>query len=492
MLVDMNAMDEKSSLRQYDVCVVGAGPAGITIARVLAGEGKTVALLEGGGLEYAETSQSLYQGKSIGLNNWNAVKNCRLRYFGGTSNHWGGRCSFLDSIDFEQRDNYFGLPGWPSGSREDMFKYFSAACTIVDLPKDAFKVPHKYSWKGTDYRYSDVALSPPTRFASKYREELKKSGKIDVFINANLTNIVLHEGLNTVKSLEIRNYKGDVFSFSAKNYVLALGAIENARMLLNSDKQARGGVGNQHDMVGRCFMEHFNVEFGRFVIDDKAIWTQGDIELNPTESLIRNKQIGNAVLKFNYNYTLPEYGRFHEVKRSARNFICQSETVTDLTRKLVDFDCSGDGVITSLIEQTPNLKSRITLDSEKDPFGLRRIILNWKASRADDLTIRTLGREVAKEMARNKIARVQLKDFILDENIDISDYGHHCHQMGTTRMSDDPKFGVVDKNQRVHGIDNLFIAGSSVFSTGGGCNPTLTIVMMSLRLGKHIARVTPS
>lgn len=490
MLFDMNMLDRLASIRQYDVCIVGSGPAGITLARVLAGQGKSVAILEGGGLEYSENSQTLYQAKNTGANIWDAASICRLRYFGGTSNHWTGRCSFFDPIDFQQRD-YFGMPGWPAGSREEMFKHFKAACAIIDLPKNAFKVSHEYQWQGSNYRYSDVSLSPPTRFASKYLDELKNSEKIDVFINANLTDITLLEGLDAVKAFEITNYKGGIFYFSAKNYVLAMGAIENARLLLNSDKQVRGGVGNQYDMVGRCFMEHFNVNYGRFVIEDKKKWKQGSIELNPTDALMQKWQIGNAVLKFHLNYQAPEYGRLHALKKTAREFVCRSETLTELTRKMVDMDCSGDGVITSLIEQSPNLKSRIALDTEKDQFGLRRVILNWNINDADHRTIRTLGREVAKEMALTRIARVQLRDFILDDKINIDEYGHHCHQMGTTRMSENPKFGVVDKNQRVHGIKNLFIAGSSVFPTGGGCNPTLTIVMMSLKLGKHIASVTP-
>jgi len=94
MFFDMNTIATNSTSKPYDVCICGAGPAGITIARVLAKAGKRVALLEGGGLEYSEISQNLYQGKSIGLNN------CRLRFFGGTSNHWGVRCTFLDKIDF--------------------------------------------------------------------------------------------------------------------------------------------------------------------------------------------------------------------------------------------------------------------------------------------------------------------------------------------------------------------------------------------------------
>ena len=126
------------------------------------------------------------------------------------------------------------------------------------------------------------------------------------------------------------------------------------------------------------------------------------------------------------------------------------------------------------------------LDSERDSFGLRRAKLNWVMSTADRKTIRLLGIEAAKEMARMNYARLQLKDFILDEHKEISDVSNHCHQMGTTRMSADPRFGVVDPNCKVHGVSNLYIAGSSVFPTGGGINPTLTIVMLALRLGEHI------
>lgn len=486
MFFDLNAFPTNSLKKTYDVCICGAGPAGITIARVLAEAGKTVALLEGGSLEFSEISQNLYHGKSVGLINWDAVTNCRLRYFGGTSNHWGGRCSFLDPVDFDRRD-YFELPGWPIGSREAMFKHLESACAILDLPKNAFKGTSNVPLKGSNFRLSDKEFSPPTRFKTKYFNELKSSDKIDLYINANLTNIKLHENLGSVSLFEIQNYKGGKFFFSAKKFILALGAIENARLLLSSDSQMHTGVGNQHDMVGRCFMEHFNVELGRFVVEDQKMWEKGIVQFNPTETLMKSLHIGNAVLDFNPHMHQISYGRLRKLKDSARNFVCKSETLTDLSRKMMDFDCTGDGVITSLIEQTPNLESRITLDSEKDMFGMRRVVLNWRPNKADNRTIRVLGQEVAKELARYGVARVQLQDFILDEKIDIRDYGHHCHQMGTTRISDDPKFGVVDNNQRVHGLDNFYIAGSSVFSTGGGCNPTLTIVMMSLRLGNHIA-----
>lgn len=485
MLFDLNAFYSNASTRNYDVCICGAGPSGITIARILANAGKNVALFEGGGFELTEASQDLYHGKNIGLNNWDAIYNCRLRYFGGTSNHWGGRCSFFDSVDFEQRD-YFGMPGWPDGSREEMFKHLAEACAIVDIPENIFDELPKSHWKSNNFRISERAFSPPTRFRTKYIDEIKHSEKIDLYLNANLTDVRLHDNLSSVRHFEVKNYKNDTFQFTSKLFVLATGASENAKLLLNFDKQIPKGVGNQNDMVGRCFMEHFNVDFGNFIVEDHLMWEQGTVQFSPTEALIRKLKIGNAVIDFNPNLRTKDYGRLHALKQSAREYICQTETMKSFTRKITELDCEGDGAITSLIEQTPNLNSRITLGTEKDVFGHRRVVLNWLPSKADDVTIRTLGQEIAKDFARTKLARIQLRDFVLDDNIPIKDYGHHCHQMGTTRMSINPKDGVVDFNQRVHGLENFYIAGSSVFPTGGGCNPTMTVLMTSLRLAKHL------
>jgi choline dehydrogenase-like flavoprotein len=121
-------------------------------------------------------------------------------------------------------------------------------------------------------------------------------------------------------------------------------------------------------------------------------------------------------------------------------------------------------------------------------FGMRRVKLDWQVNSADYRTVRALGLEVAKEMARTGSARVQLADYILDESKEISAFGQHAHQMGTTRMSADPKFGVVDRNLKIHGFENIYVAGSSVFPTGGGTNPTLTVVMLAERLGHHLAK----
>ena len=484
MIIDLNVVDTNIANKKYDVCLCGAGPAGITVARALSRVGKKVAIFEGGGLEYSDLSQNLYKGQSVGLQYWEWVQMARLRYFGGTSNHWAGRCSYFDSVDFERR-SYLDLPGWPI-SREEIFVHFDAACAILDVSKGGFDLSQAEQWKGVNFRKSEVDFSPPTRFGTKYHEELKKSSNIDVFINANLTDINLSRSLDEVTSFEVQNYSKRKFIFSAHKYVLAMGAIENARLLLACNKQIPSGIGNQNDMVGRCFMEHFNVEIGKFVTDASPVWNDSSLQLNPSEALIRKLQIGNAVLSFDRSVEPVSYGRLKALKQTVREGVCKSEFATNISRTMVDFNCPGDGVVTSMIEQAPNVRSRVTLGNEADMFGMRRVQLDWQVNANDKRTVRTLGIEVAKEMARTGVARVQLKNFILDENRDIADFGSHAHQMGTTRMSEDPKFGVVDKNLKIHGFKNIYVAGSSVFSTGGGCNPTLSLVMLAERLGKHL------
>lgn len=484
MLFDLDLLSKDSKFEQYDVCVCGAGPAGITVARTLAANGKRVAILEGGSLIYTEESQSLYEGKSVGLNYWDALKTCRLRFFGGTSNHWGGLCSFFDEIDFEKRSQ--GLPGWPI-SRDEIHKYLNRAKEILDLPKSAFQ--DTINWKGNAFKAFTSAQSPPTRFNGKYLDELKKSEKIDLFINASLTNIHLNNDHTTVEYFALSNNKNNHFSITAKQFTLAMGAVENARMLLASNKQIKVGIGNQSDMVGRCFMEHLNITYGRFVVDNESYWRNGRILLQPSPTNIKKLKIGNGVIAFDANAKTKSYGRLRALKQYLRNLVCSSDTATELTRKLYDFPCDGDGYITSMIEQTPNLDSRITLDKVNDRLGIPKPILTWDINAFDLHTIRTIGLTAAKEMARLGIARVMLPDYIIDEKTPIKEVGSHCHQMGTTRMSSDPKYGVVDANSKVHGISNLFVAGSSVFSTGGGCNPTFTVTMLSLRLGEHLSLV---
>ena len=492
MILDLLKASERLRERRYDVCVCGTGPAGITVARTIAGSGKSVCLLEAGGMEYTDESADIYEGETTGLEYW-SLSDCRLRYFGGTSNHWAGRCSVFDPIDFEQRD-YFGLPGWPI-SYEEFIRHLPAGKGILDLGDQDVMSPKHPKIKGENFHATGKAFSPPTRFSEKYGDELKQSELIDVYLNASAVDIRLADNATEVTGIFVRDPGGQASEAKADAYVLALGAIENARLLLNSDSQVANGVGNHSDFVGRCFMEHFDVSLGRFLATDQEFWTNkntpgwtsgGNFPISPSPKLLREHNIGNSALAFNPSAKPRSYGRLAPVRRFARSSVCASETLTDAARYFWDFNCPGDGVITTLCEQAPNRDSRVTLIADRDALGLRRARLDWRFSDRDRRTIRTLAMEAAKEMARLNLARVQLKDYILDEALE-PEPGRHCHHIGTTRMSADPAFGVVDANCKVHNTDNLYIAGSGVFPTGGGTGPTLPLVMMSARLGEHLA-----
>lgn len=333
-------------------------------------------------------------------------------------------------------------------------------------------------------------MSPPTRFGEKYLDELKQSRQIDCFYNASVVDIKMYDDRAGVKHVLVRNYNNQTFALSANNFVLAFGALENARALLNANSQAKDGIGNHSDMVGRCFMESLNVPIGRFLVTDPSFWKQYDnIHLIPTEELIRKEKIGNGVIDFSANAPdglLRTYGRLHVLKQFIRDTGCRSPSLTSLARHIVDFDCPGDGIIRSLIEQEPNPDSRVSLTEEVDAFGRRRLQLNWQLSESDHRTIRFLSIELAKEMAKLNVARVQLAPFILNHDLEIEGISGHGHHMGTTRMSKDPRYGVVDHNCKVHGIQNLYVIGSSVYPNCGARNPTLTVILLSLRLGKYL------
>ncbi|MGQ0442158.1 MAG: GMC oxidoreductase [Methylophilaceae bacterium] len=486
MLFDLNQFPVDTKPIEYDVCICGSGPAGITTALSLAKSGFKVALFEAGDLQYSEKSQHLYTGESIGQEFYNGLQTFRLRYFGGTSNHWSGRVAFFDPVDFEQRPSYFGLPGWPI-SYEEAYQHFDETCNILDVKNNFTKLQSKYTFDSKHFRLSEVVWSPPTRFNSKYLNALKQSKNIDLFLNANLTNIHLFDTKDSVKNFIVTNYNKTSFAFMSNFFVVALGGIENARMLLNCDSQFAKGIGNNSDFVGRCFMEHPQVEYGRFIVDNPKLWSSNLIDITTSANFMKKNNLGSGIVTFTRNTGLETFGRLKVLKAKLINMLCISTNVTKLARKVKDFNCDGDGTVFSQLEQRPNPRSRVMIGDERDEFGLRKVVLDWQITEADFKDFQKIGMTAAQEFARLGFGRVQLKELLLNDITSIKPIGMFGHHLGTTRMSEDPRFGVVDRNSKVHGIQNLYIAGASVFPTGGNCNPTFTIVNLALRLAKHLA-----
>lgn len=376
MIYDFNEHNEKLSSKHYDICICGAGAAGITLAKTLGKKGKKVILLEGGGREYSQQSQDCYKGENIGITYY--LESFRLRYLGGTTNHWTGRCKPFDKRDFVAR-TMNGLPGWPIKFGE-MSRYLLEAKKILDLPEENTFNPTS----GTSPIVSDsmmpdesIVSKQPVRFGEKYYDFLSQSPNIDLFINANTTEIKLKDDLKTVGKVIVKTFTGKEDSIEADRYVLCLGAIENARILLASNSQMKKGIGNTSDMVGRCFMEHFNVDMGSFIADfDKWGDTlRMEYFTKPNYSLAN--KLGMANVTFYVVTRLKHFGRTKKFKKLFNRLTCRLG-ISENLQFVYKHDCIGDGEVSSLCEQFPYKKSRVTLSNERDELGVQRVVLDWR------------------------------------------------------------------------------------------------------------------
>lgn len=471
--------------RIFDVCIVGGGPAGITVARQLAQAGWAVGLFEGGGLEYSHTSQELYEGSVIGQEYYDLTAT-RLRYLGGTSGHWAGWCYELEDIDFRSID---GRPhsGWPISSA-DLYPYRDQTKAVLDID-DPGQPPHYLDERSSEFRAFSYRNSPPTRFGEKYREELDSSKSIEVYLHANLVDIELAPSLGAVHRLTFRSFaRPESFHIRARYYVLCLGGLENPRALLNANDQISTGIGNERDNVGRFFAEHPHAQVAEALLEEVP---DDVLYFKPSEAFMLEERIGNLSMHINPTGvpSLPE-GGFRETVRS---LVC----TTSFKRRLFeavrgrDLECvDGTAEISAISEQMPNPDSRVTLGGDTDRFGLRQIHLDWQLTEKDLHTLRAATLRFGALMAEQRLGRIRPSKWLMEANspndLSISEIQGGNHHMCTTRMGTDPSSSVVDASCKVHSVDNLYIGGSSVFSTAGWANPTFTIVQLAFRLADHL------
>jgi len=492
MIADTDGPDRSRLARPFDVCVIGAGPAGITLARRLAQRGAEVALMEAGGLEYSERSQALYAGRNVGLDYFD-LDACRLRYFGGTSNHWGGWCRALDARDFAPVPHH-PLSGWPIGQL-DLDPYRAETDAILDIP-GAAAWPDRPLTQAR-YRFQNVRIrwSPPTIFGIKYGDALAASDRIHVALNANLVDLRLDAGHGRVTTARFRGYAPDDpgWELRARHFCLCAGGIENPRLLLNFRSQMPEGIGNRHDVVGRYFCEHPHHIVGDLLLSHPVPWHI----YAPTQLLMHETGCLNFGVRMEpadappdvYASAIRDAGprRFFRLDLSGRppDPVALPQRLARTLRPE-----PMDGIVRLANEQALNPESRVRLGTERDALGLRRAELDWRLTELDFHTMRTAVVALGEHLAEQGLGRARMRDWLLADPPAVPDTGDYDlagrHHMATTRMAADPRYGVVDRDCRVHGLDNLYIGGSSDFATVGHANPTYTIVQLALRLGDHL------
>ena len=464
----------------YDIAIYGAGPAGIALALALSPTGLRIGLFEAGGLDPSPIgSDHPYHGRNYGLPY--SVAGTRLRYLGGTSNHWGGWCRPLDAYDFAERD-YIPLSGWPI-SRGELDPYYQGAldmCEVAtaDLGMQAFD--YDFGYEGflhrsvTEMRVKNFLFSAPTRFGVRYRQQLQDEENIECFLDASLVSL-LSAGGAIDKSLVMAS-SGSTVSVSADCHILAMGAIENARALLHSR------VANGSDFVGRCFADHLGFTIGKALLDfDNRYFMHTVREGAHLLKVLPHLSFSEDLLA---DWELPNFG----VVLDRRQRLSLDELGIGVKGSVDRLTSSYKHEFRVLIrlESAPNPESRVTLTNESDRYGVPRIALNWKVSEFDLGCMDKFGSLLAPFVGRNG-GRVKIEARKPKDGSGAMG-SYQAHHLGTTRMSADPESGVVDSNLRCHDLSNLWIAGSSVFPAFGFANPTLTIVALSLRLAEHLGR----
>ena len=553
MLID-TSKEVCEEFLHVDVCIVGSGPAGITLARQICRSGLHVCLLESGGHKPSEAAQNLNTGAVDSVHGYRdqTLRDGRRRQFGGTANLWNHelrgqperhvRYVPLDEIDFERR-TWVPESGWPF-SRQEIESFYESAQRLCGIGKFDYRAvawengaANRQVWQTGKIESVVTQFGSPAIFLERYCRELVNEERVIVILGAVLLELRMDPLSRAITSAYAGTLNGRKFHVRAQAFVLAAGGLENARILLLQEAMQPGGLGNQHDVVGRFFMDHPSITLGTLFPFSSAIFQQAgfydqhDVAgqtimgiLRIRSDVLRQEKILNlcAVLAPHFknlranapavlrqllskgpSFILRRNFRTHhydsnidtEPSRSLRQRLLKeyySEShsgwsqLTRLNRRFSEFG------VRCLVEQSPDRSNRVMLGEQTDVFGQRKTRVVWRWNELDLHSIRQ-----AQKIFRSDLAAAGIGTFVPAEEAVGSQplpFNSPHHFMGTTRMHDNPRNGVVDADCRVHDVPNLFIAGSSVFPTGGFANPTLTIVALTLRLAAHLEselRTTP-
>lgn len=546
MIFDASELPDDKPL-EADVCIVGAGAAGITMALELAGSELDVVLLESGAHTDEKDIQSLYEGSVTDDRLHNLPDRYRRRRFGGSTTIWGGRCTPLDEIDFKRRD-YIPFSGWPI-ERSALLPYYPKANRLCEAGDFVYTAAESLSsasrpmingFHSADFSTETLErFSCPTDFGARYGHKLRAAKNVRLVLHGSATKLQLNAAGNHLERVAVATLRGKQFTVRARCFVLAVGGLEVPRLLLASRDVRPAGIGNEHDVVGRYYMCHLAGTIGRLRINGPldSVWNGYDITDDGVycrrrfallakaqeqhrignfiarlhHPRIADPEHRNAVLSLLYvaQILIPyEYRkRLQEADqptvrkwlRHVRNIITYPHDATAFAwhmfndrflaaRKFPSIIVKSKTNVFSLdfhAEQVPNPMSRITLTAARDALGLPRLNVDWRYLPDD---VRTVGASIAllaRDFQHSGIGQLDYDPGTVE--LEMTRYGAYGgHHIGTTRMGLDPRTSVVDPDCQVHGVDNLYVTGSAVFPTSSQANPTLTIVALALRLAAHL------
>ena len=542
--------------QQADVCIIGAGPAGISLARQLGALPLRVALLESGGMAFDPQMQQLADGPTHGPI-LPAVKVNR-RQFGGNANVWGIklggpdkglRHALFDELDFEPRP-WVPHSGWPI-RREELMPYYRRAQQVCGGGPFAYE---PQAWireetqplplEGVGLQTGIFQFSPYDVFCENYRRELVAHERVTVYTHATAVELCCAEASDAVQCVRVARPRQGDWTLRARVFVLASGGFENPRLLLASRRRHPFGLGNAHDVVGRYYHDHLQGRSGYLWPRERSLLSRAALydlrvssgsyvmaylklspELQARERLLNINTLlfprararqDEAIQAFNTlrerrllwsrpGEVVPPLGlrqTLGQAWTAARglDYVARMALLAKRGRQSTAYGLGHGGwscldhldrrfarlELWHSIEQSPRPENRVTLSRSRDLLGSPRAALHWHWPEDD---IEQTERAMAVVARQIEVAGLGRVERVHDrQGLPCIDWpGGSHHLMGTTRMHADPRQGVVDAQCRVHGVPNLYVAGSSVFPTGGYANPTLTLVALALRLADRLS-----
>jgi choline dehydrogenase-like flavoprotein len=497
-----------------DICVIGAGIAGLVLSRRLASYGFHVYLLEAGGPELEERSQELYKSEMRGKLHGGTTEG-RFRTYGGASTRWGGQLlSYPDEV-FRERALFGGI-GWPI-SQGDVRPFYPEIFKIMGVNELGFgddlmeRFGTRKAVQSPDVRVRFSKFAPFSRrnLAKTLGKECLASDRVTVFFHANATTVDLAPDGTKILSVTVRNYQGGEFKFRAREYVICTGTIESSRLLLSSTSVHPGGVGNQTDQVGRYFHDHVTVKALSLGKKSKAIFAKYFSPYYIEETLHSPKLEATPALQERLG--LPEVMAQFFIHEGDSGFGLLRQTLVNLQRGKLEpriikefpslvggavrmayaLKVKGRRVISDNAgismnietEQTPRPDSRIQISDELNAVGIRKTIVDWKVSLEDGEAMRRYAGAADLFLRALGMTDLEWKPGPQDDPRAWVEAGEDIlHPMGGTRMGTSPENSVVDKDLCVHGVENLFIASCSTYPSGGSSNPTFTMMALACRL----------
>jgi len=474
-------MKEKSMIeKECHVCVCGGGVTGLSIALEIAqtNPNKKVMVLESGGVGPG-LAQVANVGKIIG-NDVYALEASRMRALSGTQWFWGGNSRPLDPIDFERRD-WIDNSGWPI-SYDEFIKFVKPATLALDIDDVEWdKVHSKLVYpeidENSEFEHTHFKLSPQIvhssskstgTFYQSNEDLIKRQSNLEIVVDCTLYDFEFDTVDNSVKKSYFMSTAGKTVAVKADVTVMAMGCLENSRVLKFISEKSGGITLPGEKNIGKYFMEHPHGALAKLIIsDDQTTFNKNAFGI----------RIGTAVHQTRFRLK-----DAYQKQNQLLNFGISTIRSSDKHLKgLEELPVENLNHSTFMSEQEPLYSNGITFENEKDMFGIPQINLRWELSDKIYENINYISDRFSEFLLMNDLGRPQMYKYKNNRKI-----GGGHHHMGTTRMGHSADKAVTDSDCKVFGVKNLFMAGGSVFPTSGTVNPTINMLILGYRLANHL------